>query len=187
MRGKLPGGNPPPRIALIGMMGSGKTTAGWRLARLLDYRFIDMDREISMASGKSISRIFKEDGEPAFRRREAALLRKFARRKGVVVSTGGGIILSAPNRSVLRGSFQAVWLRIPATDVLRRIGSGQGRPVMNLAKSMPPGGRLSYLRMLARARAPLSAATGVPVRAEGKSPEQLARVIARKLRVGNYK
>jgi shikimate kinase len=189
MRGKSAAGNVPPRIALIGMMGSGKTTAGRRLARLLDYRFVDMDREISLGSGKSVSRIFEEEGEPAFRRRESALLRKLARSTGVVVSTGGGIILSAPNRAVLRTSFRAVWLRVPATEILRRIGPGRGRPVLDPARGMPPDARLSYLRKLAHARAPLYARTGLPVRAEGRSPDQLARDIARRLGVprGNYK
>ena len=189
MRGKSPGADAPPRIALIGMMGSGKSTAGRRLAKLLDYRFVDMDREISVASGKSIPRIFRDEGEPAFRRRETALLRKLARLTAVVVSTGGGIILSAPNRSVLRRSFRAVWLRLPASEILRRVGPGRGRPVLADAKGMPPDARLSYLRRLARTRAALYAETGVPVRADGKSPDQLARDIARRLGIarGNYK
>jgi shikimate kinase len=189
MRGKSAGGNAPPRIALIGMMGSGKTTAGRRLAKLLGYRFVDMDREISMASGKGVARIFEDEGESAFRRREAALLRKIARLTGVVVSTGGGIILSARNRVLLRTSFRAVWLRVPATEILRRIGPGRGRPVLNLVRGMPPDARLSYLRELARTRAPLYAEAGVPVRADGRSPDQLARVIARELGIprGNYK
>jgi shikimate kinase len=144
----------------------------------MGYDFIDMDSWIVKTTGRSVAALFEEEGEAAFRRRESALLRKLARRNGVVVATGGGIVLQATNRRILQDSFSTLWLQIPAIEAWRRIGDGRDRPLLHGSAGDV---RLSYLRKLARLRAPLYAAAGVPIRAADKSPDELARALARKL------
>jgi shikimate kinase len=162
-------------------MGSGKSTAGRRLARLLRYSFVDMDREIETATGRTISELFTTIGEAAFRRHEAELLRDLARREKVVVSTGGGVVLRSGNRKLLRRSFRTIWLRVAAVEAWRRIGNNGSRPLVEKTAGLPGTVRLSYFRTLARARTPLYAEAGAPVQAAGQSPDELARAIARRL------
>lgn len=89
-------------IALIGYMGTGKTTIGKRLARRLGLSFVDTDAYIEKQQGKSISRIFEQEGEPAFRRMEESVLAALAEEENLLISTGGGIVLSEQNRKLLK-------------------------------------------------------------------------------------
>lgn len=162
-------------------MGSGKTTTGRRLARLLRYSFVDMDREIETATGRTVSEFFNTMGETAFRRHEAELLKDLAGREKVVVATGGGIVLRRGNRRLLRRSFRTIWLRIAAVEAWRRIGNNGGRPLVEKTAGLRSDVRLSYFRTLARARTPLYAEAGAPVQAAGQSPDELAGAIARRL------
>ena len=90
------------RVFLIGMMGSGKSTIGRILSSVLDKEFIDMDSEIERRTGKTISSIFDEEGESAFRKLEKSLLKELVSKDNIIVSTGGGIILDEQNRRILR-------------------------------------------------------------------------------------
>lgn len=83
-------GNMHSRIFLIGFMGSGKSTLGSRLARMMGYDFVDMDRLIEETAGMTIPEIFREHGEPVFRKWEHDILLELCGRNNVVVSTGGG-------------------------------------------------------------------------------------------------
>ena len=88
-------------IFLIGMMGAGKTTAGRLLARRLGWRFIDTDHEIETRCGVGIPVIFEIEGEAGFREREARVVEEFTALEGVVLATGGGVVLRAENRNRL--------------------------------------------------------------------------------------
>ncbi|MEX2236392.1 MAG: shikimate kinase [Dehalococcoidia bacterium] len=90
-----------PRIALIGFSGSGKSLIGRILARRLGWRVIDTDREIEAQLGLPVPQIFVERGEEEFRELETAVLREAVERSQVVISTGGGAVLSAKNRELL--------------------------------------------------------------------------------------
>jgi shikimate kinase len=160
------------RVALIGLMGSGKTTVGRKLARLIGYRFVDMDREIARAAGRSIARIFREEGEAGFRRREAELLRSLARDRNVCVSTGGGVVCLERNRRLLTTRFATFWLRIGVEEAWGRLGRPDGRPLLDSAHP------LESLRAFSRRRNALYRATGREVRTLGRPPEALARAIA---------
>jgi len=81
-------------IFLIGPMGVGKTTIGTNLARLLRYEFLDSDHEIEERTGASISLIFDIEGEEGFREREARMIEELTERDRIVLSTGGGSVLS---------------------------------------------------------------------------------------------
>ncbi len=97
-------------IVLVGMPGSGKSSVGRRLARRLRRTFIDTDDLIVAAAGKSIERIFAEDGEAFFRDLEARCVREAAARKGVVIATGGGVVLREDNVRALRADGLIVFL-----------------------------------------------------------------------------
>ena len=97
-------------IALIGFRCSGKTAAGKILAQELDCDFIDIDEIIASEEGKSISGIFKEDGEAAFRRLEATALRKVLSGDNQVIACGGGVVLIEENVALLRERSIVVWL-----------------------------------------------------------------------------
>ena len=120
-----------PRIILIGPMGSGKTTVGARLASELSLTFKDTDQMIESQSGRSISDIFIEDGEEAFRALEKIILRSGLLEDETVLSLGGGACISIDAQSALRasGSF-IVYLKISLSQVSSRVGFNQGRPLL---------------------------------------------------------
>jgi shikimate kinase/3-dehydroquinate synthase len=124
-------------LYLIGLPGAGKSAIGSELAQLLKkyhYDFVDLDVEIERVAGKSIAGIFSEDGEPAFRTIETqALLHAASSDRRLVVATGGGVVLSALNRSIMRGSGIPIWIDVTVRDaaknVLADILQGRDRPL----------------------------------------------------------
>ena len=110
----------PKNIALIGYMGVGKTTVGRALSHELHYGFYDTDAIIAQTAGKTIETIFKEDGEPAFRKMETQTLKDIldtSHPKGCVIACGGGLPLSEENQKLLKDNCFTVEL-ICADDVL---------------------------------------------------------------------
>ena len=89
-------------VALIGYMGSGKTTVGRILSRRLRRRFIDLDREVSLAARRSIPEIFAESGEPGFRKLEHETLVRVIDDGEAIIACGGGIVTYPPSRECLR-------------------------------------------------------------------------------------
>jgi shikimate kinase len=119
-------------IVLVGFMGAGKSAVGRELARRLQWPLIDTDDLIVKAAGKPITRIFAEDGEAAFRARETDVLRGLAAQpaKPRVVSTGGGIVLAEANWPLLRALGDVVALTAAPEEILRRVGTADGRPLL---------------------------------------------------------
>jgi shikimate kinase len=120
----------PTNIVLVGFMGTGKTSVGKRLAEQLDMRFVDMDDVIEEREGKSIPRIFAEDGEPHFRSLERAVVRDLAARHGLVVATGGGIVLNADNISDYERTGIVVCLTATPDTILERVAKETQRPLL---------------------------------------------------------
>jgi shikimate kinase len=119
------------RIFLIGFMGSGKSTAGKRLAMRLKYSFIDMDRVIEEESGMPINRIFDEKGEEEFRRMEHELIKRISGMEDVVVSTGGGVPCRWDNMEIINKNGISIYLKMTAEDLLNRLkGSKYERPLI---------------------------------------------------------
>jgi shikimate kinase len=115
-------------VAIVGYMGSGKTTLGRLLARALTLEFVDLDRAIVKRAGKGIPEIFAEHGEESFRDLEhKALLDVLEGRSPCVVACGGGIVVRPDNRTLLR-DVTTVFLR-EDMDVLYRRTRGPGRPL----------------------------------------------------------
>ncbi|MDE0554546.1 MAG: shikimate kinase, partial [Candidatus Poribacteria bacterium] len=91
-----------PNIVLVGFMGTGKTSVGRRLASQLRMRYVDTDDLIEQDTGRCITNIFAEDGEPAFRDLESEAVRKASKLYNHVISTGGGVVLSKTNMEALK-------------------------------------------------------------------------------------
>ncbi len=120
-------------IALIGYMGTGKTTIGKRLARKLGLTFVDTDAYIEKQQGKKISQIFEEDGEPAFRRMEETALKALMENENLLISTGGGIVLSEQNRKVLKERTFLVTLTASPGAIYSRVRGNTDRPLLQEA------------------------------------------------------
>lgn len=119
-----------PSVFLIGFMGTGKTSVGRALAARLGLRFLDMDDEIVARVGKPIPRIFAEDGEPAFRALEREVAREISRRPGLVVATGGGVVLNPDNTRDFAREGLVVCLTASLTTILRRVSGDTNRPLL---------------------------------------------------------
>jgi len=112
---------PPVRlIALIGFMAAGKTTVGHRLADRLGWRFIDVDREIEVRSGRSIGDWFRDPGEAAFRAMEAELTATLLSEDRTVLALGGGWAAQSGAFDAVPSGGRTVWLRVSAAEAVRR-------------------------------------------------------------------
>jgi shikimate kinase len=110
-------------LALVGYRGSGKSTVGKIVAERLNRPFLDTDQEIEARTGRSIARIFAEDGEAAFRDWEERTIALLASQyPQAVLATGGGIVLREANRRRIRDFGFVAWLRARPEELARRLG-----------------------------------------------------------------
>src|SRR5262245_10669228 len=117
-------------VYLIGPMGSGKTAVGRRLATLLGKEFFDSDAEIEKRTGVDIRYIFEKEGEARFRTREREVIASLTALDGVVVATGGGVILDAGNRERLSTTGTVVYLETNVDTLVRRTKAAKTRPLL---------------------------------------------------------
>ena len=155
-------------LVLLGFMGTGKSALGRRIAALAGCPFLDMDAELERRAGKSISRIFAEDGEAAFRRLESELAAEWGRREGAVIACGGGVVLRAENLQALGANGRLVCLTARPEVILARTAHSKKRPL--LAGEDPE----QKVRDLLAARAPLYAQIPLQFDTSDESPEALA-------------
>ncbi|GAB4244872.1 MAG: shikimate kinase [Candidatus Methylacidiphilales bacterium] len=123
-------GNEPIHIALIGMMGSGKSSAGRELAELADRPFLDLDREIEARQHRTITQIFAEDGEEAFRRMEFDAILRAVCEPPSILSTGGGAVQAEVNRDLLWRSSFVVYLKASVECLWERVRRSRNRPLL---------------------------------------------------------
>jgi shikimate kinase len=123
---------------LIGLMGAGKTSVGKRIAQRLGRPFVDVDRIIEERAGRSVSQIFKTDGEAGFRSLESAAVHDvLAAAVPSVIAFGGGAVLDPANRARAREAAVVVWLRAEPRDLAHRVAAAQrrtggaARPLLN--------------------------------------------------------
>ena len=118
-------------VYLIGYMGSGKTTVGKKLARALDYSFVDLDYLIEEEQGQSISKIFDEQGEDTFREIEKLELHKTFSLNDTVVSLGGGTPCYFDNLEQINKHGRSVYLKLSATSLASRLQNSKSpRPII---------------------------------------------------------
>ena len=168
---------PPRRVFLIGPMGAGKSTIGRLLARKLQFTFIDSDREIEERTGADIPWIFDVEGESGFRDREERVIEELTRRDGIVLATGGGVVIRQSNRSALADRGTVVYLHVSLEEQISRTARDRGRPLL---QGDDPAGTL---RRLMAERDPLYreiashvvATTGLPARVVAQNLARLLR------------
>lgn len=117
-------------IALVGLMGVGKSTVGRRLAARLGLPFADGDDEIERAAGMSVSAIFETMGEAAFRDGEARVMRRLLEGPRMVLATGGGAVLNPETRELLKANSVMVWLKADLKTVASRVQRRDTRPLL---------------------------------------------------------
>ncbi len=119
-------------IAIVGLMGVGKSTIGFRLSEKLGFYFIDSDQEIEDREKSSITKIFNDKGEKYFREVEENLIKEIvARNENIVLSLGGGAFINDEVRKVLKEKAVTIWLYASASEIIRRVGNKTSRPLLN--------------------------------------------------------
>lgn len=141
--------NPASNLVLVGPMGAGKTSIGRRLAERFGLAFVDADQFIEQRTGATIASIFEHVGESGFRERERCALEELLAGQGQLVATGGGAVLDAGNRRLLRERGFVVYLRAGLEAQLRRLARDRTRPLLQR------GDREQTLREMAALREPL--------------------------------
>lgn len=159
-----------PRAVLIGTMGAGKTTVGRLVAEALGVGFADADELIEARAGKSVQEIFVDDGEPAFRELERAVVAEALATHDGVLSLGGGAVLDPATQALLAG-HRVVFLRVGLADAVKRVGLGVGRPLLL-------GNIRSRVKQLLDERTPVyEGLARITVETDGRGPDEVAAEI----------
>ena len=116
-------------LVLLGMMGAGKTTIGYKLAKKLKYQFVDIDTEIEKYENEKIVNIFENKGEGYFRKIEEKTTLFFLERNKVVISIGGGAFLNDKIRKKIKKISLSFWLNWRIKTILSRIARNRRRPL----------------------------------------------------------
>ncbi|HTT97266.1 MAG TPA: shikimate kinase [Rhizomicrobium sp.] len=147
-------------VALVGMMGAGKSSVGRRLATRLGVAFKDADSEIELAAGCAVSEIFERYGEPAFRDGERKVIARLLGEVPHVMATGGGAFIDPNTRARLKESALTVWIKAPVDVLMARVKRRDNRPLLRTAD--PRG----TLERLLNERAPIYAEADVIVESD---------------------
>lgn len=160
-------------IVLVGLMGSGKSCIGKRLASYLGLPFVDADREIEAAAGCTIPEIFERHGERSFRDGERRVIHRLLNNSPHVLATGGGAFMDETTRALVKERGVSIWLRAEIDLLLRRVGRRHDRPLL---QGVDPKARLLELQ---RQRDPIYATADLAVdSADGPPDLTLHRVVA---------
>ena len=163
----------PRTIALVGLMGAGKSCIGRMLASALELPFLDADKEIEAAAGCSVEDIFAAHGEAAFRDGERRVISRLLNEPTMVLATGGGAFMDPETRRLLHERATTVWLRADLDLLVRRTGRRNNRPLLKR------GNPREILTGLIEERYPVYAEADVVVDSVDGPPEMtLARVLA---------
>ncbi len=147
-------------IVLVGMMGSGKSSIGKRLATRLGVPFRDADTEIETAAGTTIGEIFETLGEPAFREGERKVIGRLLRETPHVLATGGGAFVDPETRARIKSDAVSVWLRAPVDLLLMRVRRRESRPLLKR------GNPRETMQRLLKEREPFYAEADIVVESE---------------------
>ena len=158
-------------IVLVGLMGSGKSTIGRRLAQRLGMRFADADDEIERAAGMTISDIFARFGEALFRDGERRVIARLLAEKPMVLATGGGAFINEETRALILQDSLCIWLDADIATLVERVGRRSHRPLL---RNRDPG---EVLRELAAVRNPIYAEAHLRVSSASTPHDHTVRAI----------
>ena len=160
-------------LALVGLMGSGKTETARALAQAMGASLADLDAMLEAIEGASITELFARSGEAWFRRRESELLAQAISDGVRVIACGGGIVLDPARRRTLRDECETVWLEVTPEEAARRVGSAPGtRPLL------AGGDPVARLTALLAERTPLYAeVASLRVDTDGRTPVEVAELV----------
>ena len=119
-------------IALVGLMGVGKTTVGRRLAAKLGLPFHDSDEEIETASGRTVAGYFRDHGEAAFRQGEYRVIKRLLDDKPIILGTGGGAFIQPKTQKLLRDHSITIWLKGDFKTLFERVRRKDTRPLLQV-------------------------------------------------------
>lgn len=163
-------------IALIGFMGTGKSTVGQLVASLLHFRFVDTDAMIESMAGRKIADIFASEGEARFRQYEREVVSKLETLEHSVIATGGGMIVNPENLASLRQHALIVCLWATAETILKRVGHQNHRPLLRVVDP------LDKIRSLLQERAPFYRQADVLLSSDFRKPKEVASHVAHEFR-----
>ena len=166
-------------IVLVGLMGSGKSTIGRRLAQRLGMRFVDADDEIERAASMTISDIFAKFGEAHFRDGERRVIARLLAGRPLVLATGGGAFMNEETRKLIKQGSLSIWLDADIPTLVERVARRSHRPLL---KDRDPG---QVLRDLAAVRNPIYAEAHLRVSSASSPHEHTVRAILEALATCN--
>lgn len=158
-------------IALIGFMGTGKSSVGQLVAAQLHFTFLDTDHVIEARAGKSISDIFAQQGEPVFRELEKKIVGELVTRRKTVISTGGGLPADPENFASLKSHSLVVCLWASPEKIWERVRNQTHRPLLNEADP------LAKIRSLLEQREPYYRQADVLLNTEMRSLKDVAQQV----------
>lgn len=162
-------------IVLVGFMGAGKTEVGRILSKKLGYALVDADTEIEKGQDMTITEIFRQHGEPAFRDMEADVIKRLSKMNKIVISTGGGAVLRQENIDNLRANGVIVCLSATPETILQRTSANNDRPLLQTENP------LQKIKELLEYRRPYYEKADIMIDTENKSPLEVAEEIIKKV------
>jgi shikimate kinase len=167
-------------LTLIGYRATGKTTLARLLAQRLGWEWIDADVEIERRAGKSIARIFAEDGEPAFRDIEVEVTRDLCQQRRLVLAAGGGAPMRAENREAMHAGGTVVWLKALPKTIHRRM-TGDATTAGRRPDLTAQGGLAEIVQLLGRREPIYDETADFAVDTEEKTPEAIVAEILKRI------
>lgn len=166
-------------IFLIGFMGTGKSTVSEELKKKLGRELVDMDQFIEETQGMPISEIFEKYGEDYFRDVESNTLIELQKRKQLIVSCGGGVVLREENAAYMKKSGKVVLLTAEPETIYERVKNSSARPILNGNMNV------EFIRgLLQQRQAKYMAAADITVSTDGKTAAGIAEEIVRNIETG---
>ncbi len=154
-------------IYLVGFMCSGKSTIGKLLAEKFNLKFVDIDEEIEREEGKKIRDIFSQEGEAYFRKLEREKIQEFSKKKGFVISTGGGLGADLENMNLMKKTGVVIWFKVSLEEVKKRCGKDTERPMLQISEE--------ELKKLFKSREEIYRLADITVEVDRKKPEEILR------------
>jgi shikimate kinase len=172
------------KVILTGYRATGKSSIGKILADLLGFDFIDTDLAIEKRQGESIAEMVGRGGWDLFRRKEEDMLLELCRRRNIVIASGGGSVMHENAWEKLRHNALSVWLTVDIKTICQRLAADSNTDDQRPA--LTEMGTMDEISMVLAERQPLyEKSSDLTINTEGKTPEEVAEVIAAELKKGN--